>query len=156
MAANPSQEVRSEKAAKVSKSRSQAIRLKGPKYVYTWGAGKADGNGGMKNSSVARAANLAEMTRISLPVPPVFTITTRSHLLLREQAHLSVAPAGADGAGVANMEKDHGTKFGRHRWHCAPRRRPSGARDSMPGMDGHDSQPRPSTTRASSPRESHQ
>src|SRR5438874_5514109 len=47
-----------------------------PKYVYTWGAGKADGNGGMKNLLGGKGANLAEMTRIGLPVPPGFTITT--------------------------------------------------------------------------------
>jgi len=40
------------------------------KYVYTWGANKADGNGSMKNLLGGKGANLAEMTRIGLPVPP--------------------------------------------------------------------------------------
>src|SRR6478752_109786 len=46
------------------------------KYVYTWGNGKADGNGSMKPLLGGKGANLAEMTRIGLPVPPGFTITT--------------------------------------------------------------------------------
>ena len=48
----------------------------GAKYVYTWGAGRADGNGSMKPLLGGKGANLAEMTRIRLPVPPGFTITT--------------------------------------------------------------------------------
>ena len=46
------------------------------KYVYTWGAGKADGDGSMKALLGGKGANLAEMSRIGLPVPPGFTITT--------------------------------------------------------------------------------
>src|SRR6188768_2990172 len=49
---------------------------KATKYVYTWGSGKADGNGSMKPLLGGKGANLAEMTRIGLPVPPGFTITT--------------------------------------------------------------------------------
>ena len=36
------------------------------KYVYNWGAGKADGNGTMKPLLGGKGANLAEMTRICL------------------------------------------------------------------------------------------
>ena len=46
------------------------------KYVYTFGNKKADGNGSMKALLGGKGANLAEMTRIGLPVPPGFTITT--------------------------------------------------------------------------------
>ena len=46
------------------------------KYVYTWGAGKAEGDATMKPLLGGKGANLAEMTRIGLPVPPGFTITT--------------------------------------------------------------------------------
>ncbi len=48
---------------------------KGTKYVYTWGAGKADGDGTQKALLGGKGANLAEMTRIGLPVPPGFTIS---------------------------------------------------------------------------------
>jgi len=46
------------------------------KYVYFFGAGKADGTGDMKEVLGGKGAGLAEMTRIGLPVPAGFTITT--------------------------------------------------------------------------------
>src|SRR2546423_14584098 len=46
------------------------------KQVYFFGNGKADGDGSMKPLLGGKGANLAEMTRIGLPVPPGFTITT--------------------------------------------------------------------------------
>ena len=46
------------------------------KFVYSFGGGSADGNGSMKNLLGGKGANLAEMARIGLPVPPGFTITT--------------------------------------------------------------------------------
>jgi pyruvate, orthophosphate dikinase len=48
------------------------------KYVYFFGAGKADGTGDMKDLLGGKGAGLAEMTRISLPVPAGFTITTEA------------------------------------------------------------------------------
>src|SRR6188508_2721585 len=48
---------------------------KGDKYVYLFGS-KTDGNGTMKPLLGGKGANLAEMCRIGLPVPPGFTITT--------------------------------------------------------------------------------
>src|SRR2546430_10171986 len=53
-----------------------AARSKKPKFVYYFGEGKADGNGKMKPLLGGKGANLAEMTRIGLPVPPGFTINT--------------------------------------------------------------------------------
>src|SRR5471032_1135836 len=49
---------------------------KSSRYVYYFGDGKADGAGNMKPLLGGKGANLAEMTRIGLPVPPGFTITT--------------------------------------------------------------------------------
>ena len=46
------------------------------KYVYSFGAGKADGSAEMKNLLGGKGANLAEMTTLGIPVPPGFTITT--------------------------------------------------------------------------------
>jgi pyruvate,orthophosphate dikinase len=46
------------------------------KYVYSFGEGKADGDGSMKELLGGKGANLAEMTSIGLPVPPGFTLTT--------------------------------------------------------------------------------
>jgi pyruvate,orthophosphate dikinase len=45
------------------------------KYVYFFGAGKAEGRGDMKELLGGKGAGLAEMTRIGLPVPAGFTIT---------------------------------------------------------------------------------
>ena len=46
------------------------------KYVYFFGGKSADGDGKMKELLGGKGANLAEMCRIGLPVPPGFTITT--------------------------------------------------------------------------------
>ena len=108
---------------------------KGIKYVYTWGAGKADGNGSMKNLLGGKGANLAEMTRIGLPVPPGFTVTTEvcTYYYANKRTYPATLQSQME-AGVANMEKVMGTKFGdtaKMPLLVAVR---SGARDSMPGM----------------------
>jgi len=46
------------------------------KYVYFFGDKQADGDTSMKNLLGGKGANLAEMTRIGLPVPAGFTLTT--------------------------------------------------------------------------------
>ena len=51
-------------------------RARAPRYVYYFGDGHADGAGSMKPLLGGKGANLHEMTRIGLPVPPGFTITT--------------------------------------------------------------------------------
>ena len=48
------------------------------KYVYTFGDGKAEGKADMKNLLGGKGANLAEMTKIGLPVPFGFTVTTEA------------------------------------------------------------------------------
>src|SRR5580704_4648190 len=48
------------------------------KYVYSFGGGKADGNGKMKDVLGGKGAGLAEMTLAGLPVPPGFTIQTEA------------------------------------------------------------------------------
>ena len=108
---------------------------RGPKYVYTWGAGRADGNGSMKALLGGKGANLAEMTRINLPVPPGFTITTE--VCTYFYANKKTYPASLQSqmeAGVANMEKIMGTKFGATDGTPLLVAVRSGARDSMPGM----------------------
>jgi len=47
----------------------------GKKYVYFFGAGKAEGTGKMKDILGGKGAGLAEMTNIGLPVPAGFTIS---------------------------------------------------------------------------------
>ena len=125
------------KAAKpaASKNKAKSASGKGAKYVYTWGAGKADGDGGMKALLGGKGANLAEMTRIGLPVPPGFTITTE--LCTYYYANRRSYPASLQSqmeAGVANMEKIMGCKFGDAKGMPLLVAVRSGARDSMPGM----------------------
>src|ERR1041385_3029699 len=108
---------------------------KSHKYVYTWGNGKADGDGSMKPLLGGKGANLAEMTRIGLPVPPGFTITTE--VCTYYYAHKKTYPKELQSqmeAGVANMEKIMGTKFGATDGMPLLVAVRSGARDSMPGM----------------------
>ncbi len=108
---------------------------KAAKYVYTWGAGQADGNGAMKALLGGKGANLAEMTRIKLPVPPGFTITTEvcTYYYANKRTYPASLQAQME-AGVANMEKIMGTKFGATTGMPLLVAVRSGARDSMPGM----------------------
>ena len=46
------------------------------KWVYNFGFGKADGNAEMRDILGGKGANLAEMNRLGLSVPPGFTIST--------------------------------------------------------------------------------
>src|ERR1041385_682212 len=102
-------------ARKVSRRGSQAgaRKQKTPQYVYNFGERKADGDGSMKPLLGGKGANLAEMTRIGLPVPPGFTITTE--VCTYFYAHKRTYPASLQGEierGIANMERIMGTKFG--------------------------------------------
>ena len=136
-AAKPAAKKSAPKAAKsaASKTKAKSASGKGAKYVYTWGAGKADGDGGMKALLGGKGANLAEMTRIGLPVPPGFTITTE--VCTYYYANRRSYPASLQSqmeAGVANMEKIMGCKFGDAKGMPLLVAVRSGARDSMPGM----------------------
>ena len=46
------------------------------KFVYFFGGGKAEGKASMRELLGGKGAGLHEMTRIGVPVPPGFTITT--------------------------------------------------------------------------------
>ena len=110
-------------------------KAKSTKYVYTWGNKKADGDGSMKPLLGGKGANLAEMTRIGLPVPPGFTITTEvcTYFYAHKKTYPKELQAQME-AGVANMEKIMGTKFGATKGMPLLVAVRSGARDSMPGM----------------------
>ncbi len=108
---------------------------KSTKYVYTWGNKKADGDGSMKALLGGKGANLAEMTRIGLPVPPGFTITTEvcTYFYDHKRTYPPQLQAQME-AGVVNMEKIMGYKFGDAKGFPLLVAVRSGARDSMPGM----------------------
>ncbi len=105
------------------------------KYVYTFGNKKTDGNGTMKSLLGGKGANLCEMTRIGLPVPPGLTLSTEVCTFYYDhkrtypkELHKQVE------AGVANMEKIMGARFGDTKKMPLLLAVRSGARESMPGM----------------------
>ena len=97
---------KAKKVAAKAKSSAKKPAAKALKYVYSWGAGKADGNGGMKPLLGGKGANLAEMTRIGLPVPPGFTITTEvcTYFYAHKRTYPAALQAQMD-AGMKNMER---------------------------------------------------
>ena len=102
-------------------------------FVYLFGR-KTDGNGTMKPLLGGKGANLAEMCRIGLPVPPGFTITTEvcTYYYANKRSY-PAALRGQMDAGVASIEQQTGKKFGDLKNPLLVSVR-SGARDSMPGM----------------------
>jgi pyruvate, orthophosphate dikinase len=121
-------------STKPIKATQKAKSSKKPRYVYYFGDGKADGDGKMKPLLGGKGANLAEMTRIGLPVPPGFTITTEvcTHFYENKKSYPPELNEQVSVA-LAKVEKSAGKRLG-------DRDKPllvsvrSGARDSMPGM----------------------
>jgi pyruvate,orthophosphate dikinase len=104
------------------------------KMVYSFGGGTADGRGDMKPLLGGKGANLAEMSRIGLPVPAGFTITTEVCTAYSDTK--GKYPAELNGQvekAIAKLEKQMGKKFGDKNNPLLVSVR-SGARDSMPGM----------------------
>jgi pyruvate,orthophosphate dikinase len=102
------------------------------KYVFFFGGGKADGNGGMKDVLGGKGAGLAEMTNAGLPVPPGFTIQTEA---CREYMRGAVSPAvdAEMHAALKRLEKLQGQELGKGENPLLVSVR-SGAKFSMPGM----------------------
>ncbi|MBU0761910.1 MAG: pyruvate, phosphate dikinase, partial [Candidatus Altiarchaeota archaeon] len=104
------------------------------KWVYFFGAGKADGKADMKNLLGGKGANLAEMSKIGIPVPPGFTITTE--MCTQYYKNKNQYPAELKKQveeSLARVEKIMGAKFGDKENPLLVSVR-SGARKSMPGM----------------------
>jgi pyruvate, orthophosphate dikinase len=102
------------------------------KYVYSFGGGKADGNGKMKDVLGGKGAGLAEMTNAGLPVPPGFTIQTEA---CREymRGGLSGEVDRQMNEALAKLEALQGQKLGTGDNPLLVSVR-SGAKFSMPGM----------------------
>ena len=103
------------------------------KYVYHFGK-KTDGHGKMKALLGGKGANLAEMTRIGLPVPPGYTITTEvcTYYNDHKKSYPNMLQKQLED-GVTRMERQLGKKFGDKENPLLLSVR-SGARESMPGM----------------------
>jgi len=119
-------------AAKKNTKKNTAKKSTG-KFVYLFGK-KTDGNGTMKPLLGGKGANLAEMCRIGLPVPPGFTITTDvcTYYYANGRKYPAALKAQMQ-AGVASIEQQTRKKFGDLTNPLLVSVR-SGARDSMPGM----------------------
>jgi pyruvate, orthophosphate dikinase len=104
------------------------------KYVYFFGAGKAEGTGDMRDLLGGKGAGLAEMTRISLPVPAGFTITTETCDYYLKYAHKFPKQLRAEVAKqLARLEKLTKKKLGDANDPLLVSVR-SGSARSMPGM----------------------
>ncbi|MBI5489241.1 MAG: pyruvate, phosphate dikinase [Deltaproteobacteria bacterium] len=104
------------------------------KLVYSFGGGKAEGRGAMKELLGGKGANLAEMVNIGLPVPPGFTITTEvcSYFFAHGNQYPAELRKQVDAA-LALMSKRVGKNFGDPSNPLLVSVR-SGAPASMPGM----------------------
>jgi pyruvate,orthophosphate dikinase len=104
------------------------------KMVYFFGGGKGEGNAGMKNLLGGKGANLAEMAKLGVPVPPGFTITTDVCVYFYQNKRKYPAGLKEEVAkALAKVEKVMGKKFGDAENPLLVSVR-SGARKSMPGM----------------------
>ena len=104
------------------------------KRTYFFGAGRADGNAKQKNLLGGKGANLAEMTRLGVPVPAGFTIPTE--VCTEFYALGRRLPEGLDDevrTQLAKVERAMGGSFGSYERPLLVSVR-SGARASMPGM----------------------
>ncbi len=103
-------------------------------WVYSFGAGSAEGRADMKGLLGGKGANLAEMSRLGLPVPPGFTITTEvcSHYYQHERRYPDQLAEQA-AAALARIEAELDARLGDPERPLLVSVR-SGAPLSMPGM----------------------
>src|SRR5438445_3329975 len=115
--------------------RKEARRVKHDvKYIYFFGKGKAEGTGVMKEILGGKGAGLAEMTRIGLPVPAGFTISTEccDYYLNHNHKHRPQLRSEVE-KNLSRLERAVGKKFGDARDPLLLSAR-SGSARSMPGM----------------------
>jgi pyruvate, orthophosphate dikinase len=103
------------------------------KYVFFFGAGKAEGNGKMKDELGGKGAGLAEMTNAGLPVPPGFTIQTAACREYMKTGKVAEAIERQTSAALARLQELQGQKLGAGENPLLVSVR-SGAKFSMPGM----------------------
>ncbi len=104
------------------------------RMVYFFGNGKADGNAKMKELLGGKGANLAEMAKLGVPVPPGFTITTEvcTHFYKNRKTYPKGLKEDVQ-KDMKRVEKIMGKSFGDSNDPLLISVR-SGARKSMPGM----------------------
>ncbi|MBR1980639.1 pyruvate, phosphate dikinase [Candidatus Proelusimicrobium excrementi] len=135
MAAKKTVKAAKKVCAKAACKKQAKVSKKG--FVYHFGAGKADGNGAMKELLGGKGANLAEMAghpKLKLPVPPGFTITTEvcTYYWNNKRTYPKTLKAEVE-TNLKKVEKETGKVFGSVNNPLLVSVR-SGARSSMPGM----------------------
>jgi pyruvate,orthophosphate dikinase len=104
------------------------------RHVFFFARGAAEGDGQQKQLLGGKGANLAEMCRLGLPVPPGFTIaTTVCRLFYEAGGKLPAAVMAEVDANLARLERAMGLRFGDPAAPLFVSVR-SGAAVSMPGM----------------------
>jgi pyruvate,orthophosphate dikinase len=104
------------------------------KYVYSFGASGADGDGKMKDVLGGKGAGLAEMCRAGLPVPPGFTISTEvCNIYFQAGNRVPDEVKTQINAALDKLEREMGRKLGDTANPLLVSVR-SGAKFSMPGM----------------------
>ena len=104
------------------------------KFVYSFGDGNSEGDASMKNLLGGKGANLAEMSKMGLPVPPGFTITTEFCDFYYKNDKSIPEQLKKDVSGAINfIESKIDARFGDKSNPLLFSVR-SGARASMPGM----------------------
>jgi pyruvate, orthophosphate dikinase len=111
----------------------QEGKHKATKFVYSFGGGKADGNGKMKDDLGGKGAGLAEMTNAGLPVPPGFTIQTEACREYMRSGGVSKEVGRQMEEALSKLEALQGQKLGSGENPLLVSVR-SGAKFSMPGM----------------------
>jgi len=120
--------------ARTSGRRARPSRRRTTRYVYAFGSGRTDGRADMRALLGGKGANLAEMSRLRLPVPPGFTISTEvcTHYYRHGRTYPGALRDQVREA-LARVEKVVGRRFGDPANPLLVSVR-SGARASMPGM----------------------
>jgi pyruvate,orthophosphate dikinase len=118
----------------VTESKVGGVSTASKKNIFAFGGGAAEGDGKRKDLLGGKGAGLAEMSRLGIPVPPGFTITTE--VCRYYQAHDGAYPDGLDeeiAGSLARLEERTGQRFGDPDNPLLVSVR-SGAPLSMPGM----------------------
>ena len=104
------------------------------KWVYSFGKTLCEGDAGQKNLLGGKGANLAEMSRLGLPVPPGFILSTEVCTCFYQNGNSYPAALSAQvDSALARLESEIGGTFGAGERPLLLAVR-SGARVSMPGM----------------------
>ena len=131
----PTMTTRKRRSTRKPRSKPASSRSPGKnKQVFSFGDAKADGHRGLRELLGGKGANLAEMCRLGLPVPPGFTVSTEVCTDFNKRGKRLSAQVKKEALSALNrIERSMGRRFGDAKTPLLVSVR-SGARVSMPGM----------------------